>query len=74
MPVLSPPSPQAVVGALGFAAEAPSGAQTVPLLPCGGSELPVVLAGGFVGSEGLLLEQQDMSRAVQLRVTPPPCP
>ena len=33
-----------------------------------------MLAGGFPGSEGLLLEQQDGSRVVQLRVAPPPCP
>ena len=46
----------------------------MPLFPRGGSELPVVLAGGFLGSEGLLLEQQDGSRAVQLRVAPPPFP
>ena len=74
LPARSPFSPQADIEALGSAAKAPSGAQAVPLFSRGGSELPVVLAGGFLGSKGLLLGQQDLSRAVQLKVAPPLCP
>ena len=70
-----PPSPlQAVVGALGSAAEALSGVQLVPLLPHQGSRLPAVLAGGCLSREGFLSEQQDESRAARLWVADPLCP
>ena len=71
LPAQSPFSPQADIEALGSAAKTPAGAQAVPLFSRGGSELP---AGGFLGSKGLLLEQQDLSRAVQLKVAAPLCP
>ena len=56
----------AVVGVLGSAAEAPSVVLIVSVFSYGMSELSVVLVGGFLGSDRFLVEQQEMSRAVQL--------
>ena len=56
----------AVVDVLGSAAEAPSVVLIVSVFPYGMSELSVVLVAGFLGSDRFLVEQQEMSRAVQL--------
>ena len=53
-----------VVDILGSAAGAPSIVLIVSVFPYGISELSVVLGGGFRGSDQLLLEKQEMSRAV----------
>ena len=63
-----------VVDILGSAAEAPSMVLIVSVFPYGMSELSVVLVGGFLGSDSFLVEQQEMSRAFQLRAVSILCP
>ena len=46
----------------------------MPLLPHQCSQLSAVQAGGCLGSEDILSEQQDESRAAQLWVDVPLCP